>query len=141
MSRANVDVARRWVDAYNRRDFDVLFALSDPEMEVRSAFVAIERVFRGHEGIRAYFGAVSEAFDDFELAPNEFIDAGAAVVVVQHVDWRGKESGAEGRTHNAPVMWLRSGKVFRIETFEARAEALEAVGLTEQEARPASTGP
>ena len=71
----------------------------------------------------------------------EFIDAGAAVVVVERVDWRGKQSGAEGRTHNAPVMWLRAGKVFRIETFENRAQALEAVGFTEQEARTASTAP
>jgi ketosteroid isomerase-like protein len=140
MSQANVDAARGWIDAYNRRDFDGLLELSDRDIELRSTFVQIESVFRGHEGIHAYFESLGEAFDDWELVPSELIDAGAAVIVVERVDWRGK-SGAEGKTHNVPVMWLRAGKVFRIETFEDRAQALEAVGLTEQEARAASTGP
>jgi ketosteroid isomerase-like protein len=95
-------------------------------------------VFRGHEGIHAYFDNLSEAYDDWELVPSEFIDAGAAVIVVERVVWRGK-SGAEGTTHNVPVMWLRAGKVFRLETFEDRTQALEAVGLTEQEARAAGS--
>jgi ketosteroid isomerase-like protein len=140
MSQVNVDAARRWIDAYNRRDFEGLLELTDRDFEFRSTFAQIEPVFRGHEGIHAYFESLSEAYDDWELVPVEFIDAGAAVIVVERVDWRGK-SGAEGTTHNVPVMWLRAGKVFRLETFEDRTQALEAVGLTEQEARAASTGP
>jgi ketosteroid isomerase-like protein len=140
MSQANVDAARRWIDAYNRRDFDGLLELTDRDIEFRSTFVQIEPVFRGHEGIHAYFDSLSEAYDDWKLVPSEFIDAGAAVIVVERVDWRGK-SGAEGTTLNVPVMWLRSGKVFRLETFEDRIQALEAVGLTEQEARAGSMGP
>lgn len=53
MSRANVEVVQRWVDAYNRRDIDGLIALTDPDIEVRSRFVAIEPIFRGYEGIRS----------------------------------------------------------------------------------------
>ena len=139
MSQVNVDTARRWIDAYNRRDFDELLELSDRDIEFRSTFVQIEPVFRGHEGIHAYFESLSEAYDDWELVPSEFIDAGAAVIVVERVDWRGK-SGAEGTTHNVPVMWLRAGKVIRLETFDDRPQALEVVGLTEHEARAASTG-
>jgi ketosteroid isomerase-like protein len=138
MSRANVEVVRRWIDAYNRRDFDGLLELTDRDFEFRSTFAQIEPVFRGHDGIYAYFESLSEAYEDWELVPIEFIDAGAAVIVVERVDWRGK-SGAEGTTHNVPVMWLRAGKVFRLETFEERAEALEVVGLTEEQARAAST--
>jgi ketosteroid isomerase-like protein len=141
MSRANIDAVRRWIDAYNRKDIAGLLEVTDHDIEFRSVFVQVEPVFRGHEGIHAYFDALNEAFDDFELFPSEFIDGGAAVVVVERVDWRGKESGAEGTTQNVPVLWLRAGKVFRIETFEDRAKALEAVGLTEQEARAASKGP
>jgi hypothetical protein len=42
------------------------------------------------------------------------------------------------------LSWLRDTpqlKVFRVETFEDRAKALDAVGLTEREARAASTSP
>jgi ketosteroid isomerase-like protein len=141
MSQANLDAVRRWIDAYNRRDLDGLLELTDRDIEFRSVLVRIEPVFRGHEGIHVYFEALGEAYDAHDLLPSEFIDAGAAVVVIEHVDWRGKESGAEGRSHNAPVMWLMAGKVFRIETFENRAQALEAVGLTEQEARAGSAAP
>jgi SnoaL-like domain len=54
MSQASVDAARRWIDAYNRRDFDGLLELTDRDIEFRSTFVQIEPVFRGHEGIHAY---------------------------------------------------------------------------------------
>jgi hypothetical protein len=62
---------------------------------------------------------------------DEFIDAGAAVLLVAHVEWRGKESGAEGTMPLLVAAWLRAGEVFRIETFTDRSEALEAVGLSE----------
>ena len=144
MSRPNVEVVRRWIDAYNRRDIDGLLELSDAEIEFRSILAPMmqgEPVFRGPEGIHAYFESLDEAYDHVELVPSELIDAGAAVVVIEHVAWRGKGSGAEGKRNLAPVLWLRAGKVFRLEILEHRAEALEAVGLTEQEARAASTPP
>jgi ketosteroid isomerase-like protein len=55
MSRANVDVLKRWLDAYNRRDVEEIIALTDPDVEFRSIFVAVEPVFRGYDGIRSYF--------------------------------------------------------------------------------------
>ena len=138
MPRANLEAVRRWLDAYNRRDIEELFALNDPEVEFRSIFVAIEPVFRGHDGIRAYFAGLDDAYEHFELVPREFIDAGAGVLWAGHVDWRGKESGAAGRTQITVALWLRAGKVFRTETFTDRAHALEAVGLTEEEVRASS---
>lgn len=138
MSRANVDVVQRWTEAYNRRDVDGLIALTDPDFEFRSIFVAIERVFRGYEGIRAYFNELDDAYARFEAVPSEYIDAGAAVLWTGFFAWRGKESGAEGTQEVAPAVWLRAGKVFRIESFTDRAQALEAVGLGDEEARAAS---
>jgi ketosteroid isomerase-like protein len=139
MSRANVEVVQRWIDAYNRHDIDALTAVCDPDIEFRSIFVTIEPVFRGFGGIRSYFEALDEAYDHYQLLPIEFIDAGAAVVLAEDVDWRGKESGARGTTRNFPAMWFRSGKIFRIETFTDRGQALEAVGLSEEQARAVSS--
>ena len=48
MSRANVEVLKRWLDAFNRRDIQEVIALSDPDVEFRSIFVAVEPVFRGY---------------------------------------------------------------------------------------------
>jgi hypothetical protein len=47
MSKQNVEIVRRWVDAYNRRDNEALVGLNDPDFEFRSIFVSIESVFRG----------------------------------------------------------------------------------------------
>jgi ketosteroid isomerase-like protein len=133
MSQVNVEVVRRWIEAFNRRDFEGLTELTEPDFELKSVFVPIEGDFRGYAALHAYFDAVDEAYEHLLSVPEEFIDAGAAVVVVTHLDWRGKGSGAHGDTPVVVAFWLRAGKVFREETFTDRAAALEAVGLSEQD--------
>ena len=134
MSQENAEIVRRWIEAYNRRDMEALNRLNDHDFEFRSIFVGIESVFRGPEGLNAYFTALDDAYDYFLLVPSDFIDAGAAVLMVANVDWCGKGSGAQGETPIVAAFWLRAGKVFREETFTDRADALEAVGLSEQDA-------
>jgi ketosteroid isomerase-like protein len=137
MSKENVNVMQRWVAAYNRRDFEGLIELTDPDFEFRSRFVAIESVFRAYDGFPyAYFKTLDEAYDHFTVVPIEFFDAGAAVLMVARAEWRGKASGARGETPMLPACWMRAGKVFRAETFTDRAEAFDAVGLSERDATP-----
>ena len=132
MSRENVDVVRRWTEAYNARDMEGLAALTDPDFEFRSIFVSVESVFRAPDGFpSAYFKTLDDAYESFVVTPSEFIDAGAAVLLLATADWRGRGSGAEGKTPIATASWLRSGKLLRSETFTDRAQALEAVGLRE----------
>ena len=134
MSRENVEVVRRWVEVYNRRDTDGLLELTDPDFEMKSVFADIESggFFRGHAGFPfAYFEAIDDAYERFDLVPHDYIDVGAAVLFVAEVDWRGKGSGAEGATPIFAVFWLRAGKVIREETFTDRAEALEVIGFEE----------
>jgi len=138
MSQENVEIARRWNAAYNRRDMETLFALTASDFEFRSIFLTMESIFRGHEGLDAYFEAIEDAYERFVVATDEFIDAGAAVLLVAHVEWRGKESGAEGTMPLCVAAWLRAGQIFRLETFTDRSQALAAVGLSEQDAHAAS---
>ena len=49
MSQENVEIVRRWNDGCNRRDMDTLIKLTDPDVEFRSIFVAMEADFRGYE--------------------------------------------------------------------------------------------
>jgi ketosteroid isomerase-like protein len=132
MSQENVEIARHFVEAYNRRDFEGIIELIDPTFEFRSRFVGIESVHRASEGFPySYFKMLNEAYDRLELVPSEFLDAGAAVVAAGHAEWRGKASGIQGETPVLGAFWLRARKVFRAETFTDRTEALEAVGLSE----------
>ena len=136
MSRENVEVVQHWVRAYNRRDFEGILELTDPTGEFRSRFVALESVHRvSDEGFPyTYFKMLDEAYDHFEIVLSEYIDAGAAVLAAGHAEWRGKASGVQGETPILPAFWLRARKIFRAETFTDRTEALEAVGLSEQDA-------
>ena len=134
MSQENVDVSRRWIEAYNVRDIEALTELTDPDFAFRSRFVWIESVFRAYDGFpHAYFRLLDEAYERFVVILAEFIDVGAAVLTSGHAEWQGKASGVEGRTAILPVFWIRAGRVLHGETFIDRKEAFEAVGLSEQD--------
>lgn len=132
MSQGNVEVVRRWVEAYNNRAIESLMALSTSDIEFRSRFAGMESggVFRGYPGMADYFKSIEDAYEHFDVLPDQYIDAGAAVLVIAHADWRGRESGAAARTPVFPVVWLRAGEVFRVETFADEPAAREAVGLS-----------
>jgi ketosteroid isomerase-like protein len=131
MSQENVEIVRRWLDAYNRRDFEGVIGLTDRDCEFQSRFVAIESAFRGNEGVYAYFRTLDDAYEHFQLVMSEFIDAEAAVLAAGRAEWRGKASGAQADTRLLIAFWLRAAKVLRTESFTDRAEALKAVGLAE----------
>jgi ketosteroid isomerase-like protein len=138
MSQENVEIARRWNAAYNRRDFETLMELTDPDFEFRSIFVGIESVFRGHHGLREYFEGIDSAYERFEIPAERFFDAGAAVLVQCRIEWRGSESGAEGTTPMAVAAWLKAGRVFHLQSYPDLTDGLEAVGLSGQDARAAT---
>src|SRR4051794_35451035 len=132
MSQENVELTRRFVDAYNRRDLEWISEIIDPTFEFRSRFVGIEAVHRAPEGFpHSYFEMLDEAYEHFQVVLSEYIDAGAAVLATGRAEWRGKVSGVQGETPILPAFWLQAGKLLRAETFTDRAEALAAVGLSE----------
>ena len=133
MSQENVEVVKGWIEAYNRRDIEGLLGLSDPDIEFRSIFAGIESggAFRGSTGVYEYFKAIEDAYESFQVLPDEVLDAGAAVVFPARAVWTGRGSGAGDTTRIAVAVWLRKAKVMRVETFTDRAEALEAAGLEE----------
>jgi ketosteroid isomerase-like protein len=135
MSQENVDVVRRWIETYNRRDIEALLDVSDPDIEFRSIFAGIESggAFRGSAGVYEYFRAIDDAYEAFQVLPDEFLDAGAGVVFPARAVWTGRGSGASGTTQIVVVTWLRKSKVMRVETFTDRAEALETAGLADQQ--------
>ena len=65
--------------------------------------------------------------------PDRFLEAGATIVLA-HVEQRGRGSGG-GRVDVVVItIWLRAGRVLRLETSRTVLKALEAVGLSEQDA-------
>ena len=141
MSQDNVELVRRGYEvlrqAFDGSSGDVpdLGAFLDPEIEWRGPreFPDLAEPRYGHDGVRSYVATLSEAIEDYRMAPEEFIDAGDdQVLVFSREGGRGRGSGAEVVTQPTAHLWtIRDGKATRMQSYWERAEALEAAGLSE----------
>ena len=135
MSQENVEKVRAGYEAFSRRDLDAALAHIDPEIEwQQSSAFPDARTFHGHDGVRRFFEQVFEIFDESDFIPQEIIDLGNRVVVVHRFVGRGQGSRIPVEVTETSVWTLREGKAIRQEAFATKAEALEAVGLSEQDA-------
>jgi ketosteroid isomerase-like protein len=115
MSKQNVDMARKCIAVYNRRDLETLRALNDPDVEVDwSASRGVEAgVYRGFDAVLRFYKGYFDAFEEIVVTPERFIDAGESVVVPNVSRSRGRE-GIEVLARSALVITFRSEKVTRI---------------------------
>jgi ketosteroid isomerase-like protein len=135
MSEENIEIVRRSIDAWNRRDIEALHALGDPEGEYVNSPTAIEPgTRRGRDEIAAAFRAQWELMTDAHAEIDRIYDRGEDIIVLLRVSRRmpGSDARLEGRVLISYK--IRSGKIVRTEVLgfghEVQA-ALEAAGLRE----------
>ena len=133
MSQENVESARR--------AFERFLATGEPEWDSMAVDVEIydhdipdAGVYRGHEGFLSWLADWSEPWSEFSMKPERWIDADDRVVVVLRMTAKGKGSGVEVNRRDAIVYTVRDGKTVRLDYYNNESEALEAVGLSEQDA-------
>ena len=134
MSQENVEVVRATFEAWNAGDMDAIREQYDPDVIAWAPegwpepgpFVGREAVMREWEQLRDTWDA-----DAFELI-TDFI--GAADRVVVRFIWRGAGHGPEANMELTGVYTVRNGKIRTAEFFWDHAEALEVLGLSEQDA-------
>ena len=132
MSQENVEIARRAIDAFNRIDVDLFTTLTTTDFQWSPSMVAIEgEIFRGSEGIAAYFASLGNAWDEFVILPDSFRDLADLVVMLGGLRGRGKNSGVTVDASLGMVFDLRGEKIARIRGFLDHAETLRAAGLSE----------
>jgi ketosteroid isomerase-like protein len=132
MSRANVEIAKRAIDAFNAGEVDAFGALTTPDFEWSPSMVAIEgEIFRGREGIEKYFGSLSTAWEKFHILRDGFRDAADLVVVLGRLEGRGKGSGVPVDSSLGMVFDFRGGEIARIRGYLDHGEALRAARLAE----------
>lgn len=80
-----MEVVRRVYDAAARRDSETVLSLYDPDVELDNSRLQIvgssAEVFRGHDGLRRFFRAWNEAWDDVDYQVDELVDVGDDRVV------------------------------------------------------------
>jgi ketosteroid isomerase-like protein len=135
VTRENVEIVRRFSDCWARQDWDLMAELCDPNVEQHGTVGGVEegRVLRGVSEIRRDYEAVEETWDEHRVEPQQLIDAGDRVVLFHREYQRGRSSGVELMIELAAVFELKDGRIVRVQGYMDRAEALAAVGLSEQD--------
>jgi uncharacterized protein len=136
MSQENVEIVHRAYEALRSEDFDAFVEIHDAECEVLPRVAAVEGggPYRGHDGLRAYLRDMRAAFTDWVLKIEETRDFGDTVIVTVHFHARGKDSGVAVDLPLWQPIMLRDGRAVWWAVYFSEAEALEAVGLSEQDA-------
>ena len=139
MSQANVEIVRRLFDAAARRDTDTVFDIYDPYIvwdASRTERGAITgKVVQGREGLLKWLREWYDPWETVDDILEELIDAGQQRVVSVMVQrGRGRVSRVEVENRLGTVWTVQDGKVIRAVWFPSREDALEAVGLSEQDA-------
>ncbi len=134
MSKENVEIVRAAVDAWNRGDWDATLKDGAPSFEFDfSRSVGPGRGVYSLDQMRGYFREFVEAWESLRLQVDEFIEARDHVVMPNTLHARGRD-GVEVQAHGAWVWTIRDGSITHLCFYQERHEALEAVGLSEQDA-------
>jgi ketosteroid isomerase-like protein len=127
MSRENVEIVKRALDAFSRGDAEAFAELTTPDLEWKTGLGALEggEIFRGREGVEAYFGRLSSAWEEFRFHAEEFRDREDVVLVLGRLEGRGRSAGVPVDSPVGAVWELRDGKVWRLRAYLDHAEATE----------------
>jgi len=134
MSRENVEVVQRLIEAFNETGMGA---------EVAMDFFAADAVFeeppeqpaptvaQGRDALIQAFSRFDEAWEEHRSEPEEFrvIDTDR-VLVLSTEHFRGRDGMAISQSCGT-LFTLRDGEVTRMQSFWERETALEAVGLSE----------
>jgi uncharacterized protein len=132
MSQENVRIVQRAVDAYNRRDLAALLVdVADDAVWVEDQRYPGAQTYYGPSGIERSLRKWWDAFGESVMELEELIDLGDRVVAAGQVRQRGHDSNVVLTAPFAGVYEFRGNKVVRVQVLGSRAEALEAVGLSE----------
>jgi ketosteroid isomerase-like protein len=142
MSQENVEIVRAMLVATGpETDRDEwLEEFFDPEIEWQDTpTYPSAGVHYGHDALRRHAAEYEDAWDDWGIEIEDIRAADDRVVARIRYLGVGKQSGAPitgglRTPATGAVFELRAGRIRRVQQFVTHAEALEAVGLSEQDA-------
>ena len=131
MSRENVEIVRRMHRVVGT---EAALDCFDPEVVLIPTPSGPDAAapYVGYDGLVAWVGDFREALGDFETYALEITDLGdSRVLAISVVHGEGRASGIPFDFQSATVYTVRDGRIVRVEAYDTKVEALEAVGLSE----------
>jgi len=128
LSEENVEIIRRgyeyWIATGEFR------AHADFVWDVSKLGWPDRQIYPGGEGAQ-FLAEWADAWDDWELEVEDYIDAGERVVAIVNQRGRSKATGIPVDMRFAQVWTLRDGRAIRMQMYANPDEALEAAGPVE----------
>jgi ketosteroid isomerase-like protein len=124
VSSENVELVRAiyaaWTEGTSARPF------IDEDIEYVNPSDAVET---GTLSGRQSFGLIRDAYDDVEITPERFIDAGDDVVVIATLTGTSREARIPIERRQGYVWTIKDGKAIRFRWFSSPEHAFEALGI------------
>ena len=132
MSQENVEIVRRHLDAYSRRDVDALRTVTHARVELdwSASRGWLAGVYQGLDEAMRFYAEYYEVFETMVVEPDRFIETGDLVVVPNVAHQRGRD-GVTTSARSTLIFAVHNGQVTRICLYQDEDEALKAVGLEE----------
>ena len=134
MSQENMEIVKAAYEAWNAGDMDAWADFFARDVISRPPEGWPEPgPFVGREAFTRWCEQLRETWDADALKPiGDFIDAGDRVAMRQI--WHGAGYGPEANLEMTNVITVRKGRIFYTELFWDHAEALETLGVSDQDA-------
>ena len=125
MTRAEVELVSAAYAAWNAGDLNSALELADADIEVvQDPQIPGAVTVAGREAFGRCLSSFFETWESFEITPTTIRQVGNRVLVIAHVNARGKTTQVPVETDTAHVLTLRDGRAIRWESYADPAEAL-----------------
>jgi ketosteroid isomerase-like protein len=103
----------------------------DAEVEVRPALSTFleSTVYRGHDGVAAWYAETYEPWAQMTAEPQRFVDGGERTVVVVGLHARVPGGEVHLDAEIAHVVTIRDARIVKLDAYGAPEAALSAVGV------------
>jgi ketosteroid isomerase-like protein len=132
MSEENVELFKKGIESYNRRDIEAMLEVWHPEAVWYpfTAQVEGDDAYHGREGLRRWWANVDATFEEIEASVEDVRDLDDTVLALGHLRARFRS----GVTLDTEIGWLtryRDGLGVWGRAYLSHTEALQAAGLSE----------
>jgi ketosteroid isomerase-like protein len=131
MSQENVEIVREAFEYFLRTGEQQSEARLIPRSRCTTTTSPTRAATGGRDGYLRWVADWGEAWEEFSMDAEQWIDAGDRVVSIFRLTARGKGSGVEVTRRDAMIWTVRDRKAVRIDYYNNPGQALEAIGLSE----------
>jgi uncharacterized protein len=127
MAQAHVEIVREALSRFSAGDFEATLELIDEDAvwEPSGRFVGSDGEYRGHHGIRRFWAAFTEPWEQIELIPGAALALDEEHVLTDtHFRGIGRASGVPTEMEVAQLWTVKGNKITRFQSFATKAEAL-----------------